>query len=184
MRPGIEARGFAKELGLKPGSYGLVTLHRPSNVDEPQRLRLVVDVLTAAARQLPIVFPVHPRTRRRLIDAGLLDPLAEAPGVRLLEPMGYVEFMSLVFQCAAVITDSGGIQEESTYLGIPCMTLRENTERPITVLEGTNRLVRMEEVVACTEKILRGEWPRGRKPDLWDGRTAARVVQSLKEAIG
>jgi UDP-N-acetylglucosamine 2-epimerase (non-hydrolysing) len=117
-------------------------------------------------------------------DAGLLGEVEAAPGVRLLEPLGYVDFMSLVFACAFAATDSGGIQEETTYLGIPCLTIRENTERPVTVTEGTNRLIRPETLVESVDEVIRGSWPRGRRPELWDGRTAGRVVESLRRACG
>jgi UDP-N-acetylglucosamine 2-epimerase (non-hydrolysing) len=129
------------------------------------------------------VFPVHPRTRKNLRDFGLLDELQSAPGVRLCDPVGYVQFMNLVSHAALCITDSGGIQEETTYLDIPCLTVRPNTERPITVTEGTNRLVKPEDLVAEARKALRGDWPHGRRPDRWDGRTAGRCVASLKRHL-
>ena len=116
-------------------------------------------------------------------EFGRWEALANAKGVVLLEPAGYVEFMNLIFHCAAVVTDSGGIQEETTYLGIPCITLRETTERPITVSEGTNRLMTVHQVVPAIERVLRGEWPKGRIPELWDGKTAFRVVESMTRAI-
>jgi UDP-N-acetylglucosamine 2-epimerase (non-hydrolysing) len=144
---------------------------------------MLVEMLVACAARLPLVFPVHPRSRKCLVEYGMWERLARTPGMHLIEPIGYVEFMSLVFASSAVITDSGGIQEETTYLGIPCITLRENTERPITVIQGTNRLMKPEQVPEAIELILRGEWPRGRKPDLWDGHTAKRVVDSLKQHL-
>jgi UDP-N-acetylglucosamine 2-epimerase (non-hydrolysing) len=182
-RKRIEARQFARELGLNGDRYGVVTLHRPSNVDDAAQLSTLVEMLRAIAEKLPIVFPVHPRTRKRLQNFGFWGRIEGAQGVRLIEPVGYVEFMSLVFGAKAVITDSGGVQEETTYLGIPCITLRENTERPITVLEGTNRLMQPAGVPAALEIILQGNWPQGNRPELWDGNTAGRVVESLKKHV-
>ena len=182
-RKRIEARKFASELELRAKRFGVVTLHRPSNVDESTQLELLVEMLSACAANLPLVFPMHPRTRKRLLEFGLWERLERAQGIRIIEPVGYVEFMSLVFASAAVITDSGGVQEETTYLGIPCITLRENTERPITVLEGSNRLMKPERVPEAIDRILHGAWPVGRKPELWDGNTAGRVVDNLKQHL-
>ena len=179
VRPAIAAAGVAAELGLERGRYGVVTLHRPSNVDEPEQLARLVDALVAVQARLPLVFPVHPRTAQRLASAGLRGTL-EAAGVRLIEPAPYVRFMSLVTGAAAAITDSGGVQEETTYLGIPCLTLRENTERPITVEQGTNRLVRADTLVVELERALGEPAKVRRKPDLWDGNTAARCVEDLR----
>ena len=181
VRPAIEAAAVAAELGLD--RYGVVTLHRPSNVDDPFQLARLVEALMAVQRRLPLVFPVHPRTSQRLAARGL-DRVLEEAGVRLIEPQPYVRFMSLVTGAAAAITDSGGIQEETTYLGIPCLTLRENTERPITVSEGTNRLVSAETLVAQLEHALAGPVGRLRKPDLWDGLTARRCVEDLRRRSG
>jgi UDP-N-acetylglucosamine 2-epimerase (non-hydrolysing) len=177
VRPAIEAAGTAAELGLEPGMYGVVTLHRPSNVDDREQLGRLVEALIRVQNRLPLVFPLHPRTAQRL--NGLGERL-ESAGVKLIEPLSYVRFMSLVMGAAAAITDSGGIQEETTYLGIPCLTLRENTERPITIVEGTNRLVRAEELSASLEDALSGPRLEGRRPDLWDGRTAARCLDDLR----
>jgi UDP-N-acetylglucosamine 2-epimerase (non-hydrolysing) len=182
MRGAIDSRRFARGLGLDAGGFGVVTLHRPSNVDAPDRLRGLVEQLVASSRRIPILFPVHPRTRERLVSAGLLSRLESATGVRVSEPLGYIDFMSAVFESAFVLTDSGGLQEETTYLGIPCLTLRENTERPITVAEGTNRLIGSREIGQAIDRVLGGAWPKGTVPALWDGRTAGRVVESLKAA--
>jgi UDP-N-acetylglucosamine 2-epimerase (non-hydrolysing) len=184
MRPAIEASGARASLGLAPGQYGVVTLHRPSNVDAPQVLAQVVEELIALARDVPLIFAVHPRTRRRLDEFQLLERLEQADGISLTEPMGYIDFMNLVVTARIAITDSGGVQEETTYLGIPCVTLRENTERPITISEGTNRLVGVAELGRVARAALSAPAGGTRRPALWDGRTAERCAVALARRSG
>ncbi len=179
VRSQIEADGTRASMGFTPKEYGVVTLHRPSNVDDAATLSLLVKQLVAMSKRLPLLFAVHPRTRRRLQEFNLLSELEQAKAIRLTEPLGYIQFMNLVSSAKAVITDSGGVQEESTYLGIPCLTLRENTERPITLTEGSNRLVTAQNVVAVLEEALTGRWTVGQRPEFWDGHTAERCVAAL-----
>lgn len=183
MRAHVEEMGVADELALPKGGYVVTTLHRPGNVDDPAKLAGLCQLLVDTAARLPVVFPVHPRTRKNLVAAGLLEGLEQAPGIHLLEPQSYIRFMSLVFDCRLVLTDSGGIQEETTYLGVPCLTLRPNTERPITVTAGTNRLCALDNVRDALDKAL--EQPRGAAtpPELWDGRTAERVTAAIHRAL-
>lgn len=157
------------------GRYVLVTLHRPSNVDDLERLRRMMGVLEEIGRETEVLFPVHPRTRQRMSEAGLAGPLER---IRLLDPLPYLDFLALQRRAALVITDSGGIQEETTFLGIPCLTVRENTERPVTVEMGTNILVGRDTERLRTEvwRILAGEHKKARVPPLWDGHAAERIA--------
>lgn len=180
LRQNIAACNARRRFPVRPRHYGVLTLHRPSNVDDPAVLGSIVDQLLLAARELALIFAVHPRTRIRLQQAGLLTKLAAEPNVVLTEPLGYVEFMSLVEEAAAVITDSGGVQEETTYLGIPCVTLRENTERPVTVSMGTNRLVSVDGLLGAVRDAINGRWSAGRRPTFWDGHTAERCADALQ----
>jgi UDP-N-acetylglucosamine 2-epimerase (non-hydrolysing) len=179
VRPAIESAAAAIDTNLVAGGYGVVTLHRPSNVDEPAKLHILAEALIAAHAQLPLVFTVHPRTAARLKATGLEKKLHNA-GILLVEPLPYVRFMGLVLNCGAVITDSGGLQEETTYLGIPCLTLRENTERPITISEGTNRLVSPLTLATSLKEALATPRMDRRRPDRWDGRTAERCLEDLR----
>ena len=155
--------------------YALVTLHRPSNVDEPSMLDRLIRTLTALSQDIRVVFPVHPRTRKRIEDIGGWNP---GPNVRLVDPVGYIEFLALQMRASVVITDSGGIQEETTYLGVPCLTVRRNTERPVTASVGTNVLVGqdMDRLLSEARLILKGKGKRGRVPYLWDGCAARRIA--------
>ena len=167
------ARRPWEALELEPTNYALVTLHRPSNVDDEAALRGLFRAINSVSERLPVVFPLHPRTRDRLGRLGLVL----APGVRLGAPMPYLEFLGLMARARFVLTDSGGIQEETTALGIPCMTLRENTERPITIRQGTNRLIGSDpaRIKAAVAEVLSGDWPTGVRPPLWDGHAARRI---------
>ncbi len=186
QRARIEADGTRERLGLKPGEYGIVTLHRPSNVDDRAKLTLLMQQLRATAERIPLVFAVHPRTRKRLQDFDLLaqHDSAAQPALRLIDPLGYIPFMNLASAARLAITDSGGLQEETTYLGIPCLTLRENTERPITVAEGSNRLVRADTLLENVKAALEGRWQTGHRPQLWDGKAAQRAVEALRRRAG
>jgi UDP-N-acetylglucosamine 2-epimerase (non-hydrolysing) len=183
MRERIQASGERERLGLEAHHYGVVTLHRPSNVDESEPLTALVNQLVAIAERVPLVFPVHPRTRKNLETFGLWDTLGEAPGLTVIDPLGYVDFMNLVSSAQLAITDSGGIQEETTYLDIPCLTLRTSTERPITLTQGSNQLVAADELERAVSEILAACWSHGRKPDLWDGHTAERVAADIRARL-
>ena len=165
--------------GVHPGDYGVVTLHRPSNVDDAVSLKRMLDVLETVARRLPLVFPVHPRTRARLDDLGGTHSSA----LMLAPPMAYPEFMSLVSGARMVLTDSGGLQEETSVLGVPCLTLRNNTERPVTVEAGTNRLVGTDpcDIIAAAQRVLDAPRPGPMVPELWDGRAAGRITTVLTD---
>lgn len=167
-----------QQLELVPQQFGVVTLHRPSNVDEPETLRDILAALTEIASELPLIFPAHPRTQARLREFGVTLP----PAIRVIDPLGYLDFLRLWGNAKLVLTDSGGLQEETTALGIPCLTLRENTERPITIEQGTNQLVGCDpaKIKETAFAVLRGELQlAGRVPELWDGHAAERIVEAL-----
>jgi len=175
------ARDVAGRLGLQAGGYAVCTLHRPSNVDDPGTLRTVVQILTDLQSECPVAFPMHPRTRTRLETFGLADALLEQKNVQAIDPLGYLDFIGLMATAALVLTDSGGVQEETTALGIPCLTLRESTERPVTVTLGTNAVVGTDpnRILAAARRALNGDWPRGILPEGWDGHAAERIAAVL-----
>ncbi|MCX7603200.1 MAG: UDP-N-acetylglucosamine 2-epimerase (non-hydrolyzing) [Bryobacteraceae bacterium] len=176
-----EAADLPSRLALPPRGYGVVTLHRPANVDDAEALESILEALADISGKLPLIFPVHPRTRTRLQSSRAW----KHGRIRLLDPLSYLEFLSLMARAAAVFTDSGGIQEETTVLGIPCFTLRDNTERPITIEQGTNVLAgtRKETILAAWRR--HGlERPNARVPDLWDGEAASRCVQAIASGFG
>lgn len=166
------------------GEFTVMTLHRPSNVDDKQTLEGILDALDAVQQRLPVIFPAHPRTRSRIEEFGLNSRIASMRNFVLTEPLGYIDFLQLYSNSRLVLTDSGGIQEETTALGIPCLTLRQNTERPITISEGTNRIVGNDPEVIKREAMaaLDKEAASSRVPELWDGRAAPRIVDAIEEA--
>jgi UDP-N-acetylglucosamine 2-epimerase (non-hydrolysing) len=183
------ALGYHEQLGLRAGGYGVVTLHRPSNVDDGDRLHGILRALLEIAEELPIVFPVHPRTLSRIEAVGLGGVFSEhrkCGGLRLVEPLGYLEFLSLTAHARMVLTDSGGLQEETTILGIPCVTLRDNTERPVTISQGTNRLAgtRRSSIIEAARQALHQPAAAKAAPEKWDGRAAERIADILVAALG
>ncbi|MFW5748987.1 MAG: non-hydrolyzing UDP-N-acetylglucosamine 2-epimerase [Chloroflexota bacterium] len=164
---------------LEPDGYALLTLHRPSNVDDRETFTGLIEAINTVAKSLPVLFPVHPRTRARIADWGVQP----APGLRLVDPQPYLTFIGLMSQARLVLTDSGGIQEETTALGVPCLTLRWNTERPITVEQGTNQLIGTDAVrlAEAAQTILAGKWKQGQVPPLWDGKAGERIGTVISE---
>jgi UDP-N-acetylglucosamine 2-epimerase (non-hydrolysing) len=177
-----------QRLGLAPRGYATLTLHRPSNVDDRDVLAGILDALSSIARRLPILFPIHPRTRKMAETFGLSHYFSSGgrpEGIWTMEPLGYLEFLHLNMNARLVLTDSGGLQEETTVLGVPCITLRHNTERPITCSVGTNRLVGNESraILGAADEVLSRETVTGRVPDKWDGQAAERIVAVLRNRV-
>jgi len=183
--PVAQQSAIGADLGLKNGAgwkrFGVLTLHRPSNVDSTEKLTQLLGAIDAVAAKVPIIFPVHPRTQQHLTQSGI----KHHPQLRLIPPVGYLDFLCLLSKSTLVLTDSGGIQEETTALGVPCLTLRENTERPITITEGTNVLVGTDpaKIVAAARDALAGKGKAGRIPPLWDGHAAERIVDILLKQV-
>lgn len=181
--------GLIGQWALKPRGFATLTLHRPSNVDDPAILRGILDALSEIGKEIPIIFPIHPRTRKMVKQFGFdgYFSSAEKPrGLWLTDPLGYLEFLHLNMNAMMVITDSGGLQEETTVLGVPCITLRNNTERPITCEVGTNLIAgnSRDNILHCASTVLKGHAPRGKVPERWDGRAAERIVQILANLDG
>lgn len=181
LRSRIASDPIASRLGVSAAPYGVVTLHRPFNVDEEENLTSIVEALVQISERLKLIFPLHPRTRMSLEQFGLLSRLGLEERIVATAPLSYIPFMSLLKNAVLAITDSGGLQEETTYLNVPCLTLRPNTERPVTVSQGTNRLANAGDLVEKAMSVLDGSWrPKGACPELWDGKAAPRIVQALR----
>lgn len=178
--PRLQQPAVWNEKQLQPQQYFIITLHRPANVDEEGKLKLLIDEIVQNVRDLPVIFPVHPRTAKILAGLGIA-----APNLFMVEPLGYLEFNYLVQHAKAVITDSGGITEETTVLGVPCLTLRDNTERPETITIGTNELIgtNPKAIRPALSTLFKGEWKKGGIPHLWDGKTGERIVAHLLELL-
>ncbi len=170
---------------ILPKDYTLVTLHRPSNVDEMENLEKILNIFRGIEKNGPIIFPIHPRTRKRIEEFGLSSQFEAVHGLVLTDPLGYLDFLSLMMEAKIILTDSGGIQEETTFLNVPCVTLRENTERPITLEVGTNVLTGLDidKVVSLAAECYAGKWKRSRVPDLWDGKAAERIAKILHDRV-
>ncbi|MBF0450882.1 MAG: UDP-N-acetylglucosamine 2-epimerase (non-hydrolyzing) [Candidatus Magnetomorum sp.] len=182
-RSRIEAEKTVHQMNLFHQSFGIVTLHRPANVDRHHQLENIIQILLRLSEKMPLVFSVHPRTEKQLKRFQLLDSLKNCTNIILTPPMAYIPFMNLIFHTSMVITDSGGLQEETTYLGVPCLTIRPNTERPITIEQGTNRLCTVENLESEFYQALEHPVKYSKIPELWDGKTANRVVQSIHQLL-
>jgi UDP-N-acetylglucosamine 2-epimerase (non-hydrolysing) len=180
-----ETSDVLTRLGLEPRRYAAMTLHRPSNVDDPQTLAAILQVVETIQGDMPVVFPIHPRTRANLEASPQASALEAMPNLKLVEPLGYLDFLRLMSQSRLVLTDSGGIQEETTVLKVPCLTLRENTERPVTCEVGSNQLVgtSAERILEGYRRVMDGQLREPQVPPLWDGRAAERIVEILGERL-
>jgi UDP-N-acetylglucosamine 2-epimerase (non-hydrolysing) len=185
-RQKADASAILDNLSVTPGGYAAVTLHRPSNVDNAETFSRILDVLDEVQRDLPILFPIHPRTRNNLARLGLQERIEAMGNLRLLDPIGYLDFLKLTANAKIVLTDSGGIQEETTILGVPCLTLRDNTERPITAEVGSNQIVGTDPatILDAYRKVMSGTFRQAQIPPLWDGHAAERIAEILVEKLG
>ena len=183
-RSRAEESTILETLGIQPRRYAVLTLHRPSNVDNVEVFSSILGALEKMCQEMPVVFPMHPRSRKNLATLGLESRAESIVRLRMVEPLGYLDFLKLTANAAVVLTDSGGIQEETTILGVPCLTLRENTERPITVSQGTNRLIGSgtEAILAAFREVCEHPPRPSRRPELWDGNAAQRIVDVLVRA--
>ena len=178
-----EQSDIMQKMKLEKQGFVLVTLHRPSNVDDKENFIPIMTALKEIQEQLPVIFPIHPRTRKNIETFGMEKEVSSLKNLYLTEPLGYFDFIKLQKYCKFVLTDSGGLQEESTYMGIPCLTVRENTERPVTVTLGTNEIVGTDtgKIIDSADKIMSGNWKKGEIPPLWDGKAAERIVRILSQ---
>jgi len=179
----VDRSRILNRIGVKPSGYAVLTMHRPSNVDSADSLREVYEIIAAVTERIPVVYPVHPRTLESFKSHGLVNEFRDLSNLKLSEPLGYIDFIRLVRNSKFVLTDSGGIQEETTWLRVPCLTMRDTTERPVTVSLGTNKLVgrKLDEILRSVDQIMRGKWKRGRVPKYWDGRTTNRIIEILEK---
>ncbi|HYR87325.1 MAG TPA: UDP-N-acetylglucosamine 2-epimerase (non-hydrolyzing) [Terriglobia bacterium] len=178
----LKHRAKAEALQVdKPKQYALVTLHRPSNVDDPKVLGPILEALKEISKSIPVIFPIHPRTAKRVVEFGL-----SMNGIRAIDPLGYLEFLNLESTATVVLSDSGGLQEETTILGVPCLTLRYNTERPVTIAHGTNIMVGPDKtrILDAFRRVMSGEWKPAGPPELWDGHAAERIVRVIRDFGG
>lgn len=180
-----ENSDIMEKLGLTEREYSVLTLHRPANVDKREKLERILDILDKVLEQTRIVYPIHPRTRNSLKKFNLMERMRGMSNLKLTEPLGYHDFLKLISHAKMVLTDSGGIQEETTILGVPCLTMRDETERPVTITQGTNEIVGFDEVkiINSVNSIINGTWKKGTIPELWDGNTSERIIKVIKKEM-
>jgi len=168
---------------FRPQEFGVITFHRPTNVDHPDKLKTIIGALSDISANIPLIFPAHPRTQKNLGKYGLLETVEKMSNFHFIRPVGYLEFIQMVRDAKFVITDSGGIQEETTVLDVPCLTVRKNTERPVTIWEGTNKLIEIGDIRNEVGIICNGRGKKGKAPQFWDGRAAERIVDVVEQLL-